>query len=767
MADEQSALCPAYAHCDSGDAEDFPRHLRVPCTKEEDSDCELLLYLRNSRELLLGASLELVEDERRPGGLRLAVLQAPASPCHLPSTVDERRQKAALVYVEHLLSEHRCITAVEINGSTPQPESLLAALKCNLAVKSVTVRLALDQIDKPNVRVLEVVNELSHLDELEFASVSGNTHWRCEDALLNATYLKGPLMERRTEHLTSLDVSALRLSTEKVRRLVWALIWNHTITELAVPESVFCAYYFDNGELFARYLKKKKATLRKLTLKALGVFKDPENALATLAEAFCGMTTLEELDMDICMDRHGFEKIFAAFAKVVAQNTTLRSLGLLSAVCGSCPRPARGLIGRLLDEEGIEPWLTALRKTSSLQKLKIDCSIFAQEAFEEFLAEVANSDNLRSVVLTAHPADTSLLDLCWALRAYELCSRVRIADHHVQPESVPYISQCAEITRVSVKASHFALNDPWHYEVCGTMESVFSHFEHVTSLRVNCDRFKEQHFAALCAYLSASSALTDVEITLCIRTLDMTAEQSRDVPTRLSSALASNTNLCSVIIKGLQLGNDDLAALADAARKSRRLTEFRYMTQSGSTFDSTFGAVSTETPPSGLDSLACAALVEIQKLTHRNASRVSAAARLVLGESDSTEASMGIELFHDHPYLLELVKDGAHVDTDEAKAMIRKERKKLRMYSVHKFMRTVGVVAWSVECHPRRDGMMQLSDINEDCWSLICSYLSLGDVLETAAAPLWIRPSQPMKTKRTETEGQPNTCRRPPWYLRP
>ncbi|KAL1450293.1 hypothetical protein MTO96_028043 [Rhipicephalus appendiculatus] len=276
-----------------------------------------------------------------------------------------------------------------------------------------------------------------------------------------------------------------------------------------------------------------------------------------------------------------------------------------------------------------------------------------------------------------------------------LHNRVSIADHHIKWSDAVYFPVIVDINRVTVKASHFAFG----------MQPVFNHFEHVTSLRVNCDLFEKEDFAALCEYLSASSALTDVEITLVPCTLRMTAEQSRSVPTRLSSALTSNANLCSVILKGLQLGNDDLDALADYARKS------------------------------SLDSLACSALVDIQKSTHRNASRVSAAARFVLGERDSAEAALGIELFYDHPHLLELVRDGAPVDTVEAKAMIRHARNKVRGYGMHKFMRTAGVVAQSVECHPQRDGRLQLCDINEDCWSVICSYLSLTDVVETAAPP--------------------------------
>ncbi|KAL3199654.1 hypothetical protein MRX96_001408 [Rhipicephalus microplus] len=154
----------------------------MPCTKEGDSDCQLLLYLRRTRELLLGASLELVEDQRRPGGLRLAVVRAPASPWPMPCTMDERRKEAALQYAEYLLSEHRCVTAVEINGSMTQPPSLLAALRYNPNVKSVMVRLALDQADEANAHVLQVVNQLTHLEELEFTSVNCNTPSRREDA---------------------------------------------------------------------------------------------------------------------------------------------------------------------------------------------------------------------------------------------------------------------------------------------------------------------------------------------------------------------------------------------------------------------------------------------------------------------------------------------------------------------------------------------------------------------------------------------------------
>ncbi|XP_075744528.1 uncharacterized protein LOC142803285 [Rhipicephalus microplus] len=303
-----------------------------------------------------------------------------------------------------------------------------------------------------------------------------------------------------------------------------------------------------------------------------------------------------------------------------------------------------------------------------------------------------------------------------------------IADHHVQSMALHSLTECVHIDRVTVNAGHSA----FAVMILSNTQPVFSHFKHVTSLRVSCDLFKERNFADLCAYLSSSSVLTDVEISLCIRRLSMTEAQSRSVPCRLSLALASNTNLCSVVIKGLQLGIGDLAALADAARRSRRLTKFQYTSRTAWDSLVTRRHNVLEDPPFSLDSITCVALAEIQKSTHRNASRVSAAARFVLGERDSMEAVLGLELCHDHPHLRQLVMDGSLGNADEAKAMIEKARKKLRRYSLHKFMRAAGVVAQRVECRPQRDGGLQLSDIGEDVWSLICRYLSVADVAETA-----------------------------------
>ncbi|XP_065289032.1 uncharacterized protein [Dermacentor albipictus] len=730
------------------------RRVRVRCTKDEDSDCQLLMHLRRTSRVLLGAYLELVRDDRHPGGIRLAVVRAPSSSCSLLGTSDDPRKKAALRCAEYLLTEHRCITAVEINGSTAQPPALLAALRSSPSVRSVTVCMVLERIPQTNAAVLEAVDALSHLEELAFASVGCGL----QAVFRNITQLRGPLLERRTHHLRNLDVSVLMLSAERVNRLLCALTWNHTIAELAVGPCVFTAGF---GQLFARYLTKKDATLKKLTLRSLDLYEDQGTVLPTLAEAFCNMTTLEELNADLYMDIAGFfAGRIAPFMKVVALNSTLRCLRLPSSVCERCST----MLSRVRDPVGVpdprvaqyvEPWHTALRKNSSLRELRIDFASFDEAECSAFLGAVADSDTLRSVIVSHLPARTNPENICRMIRERGLRDRVVVADYHVGLADAGAFGRCAEITGVTVDSAHFKLPERPHLLQDRALSEVFDLAGHVTTLRVCCDFFNETAFAALCAYLSAPSALEDVEITLVRNTLEMTLEQVQSLPRRLASALASNTNLCRVIVRGVQLCNHDMDVLADVARTSRRLVEFRVTWQCNSCclFDRIFGVRNpVRGPLYSPNAYAYNVLADIQVVTRRNAEHISAAARFVLGERESVEGARSLELVHDHPHLLVLVREGAAVRGDDAKAMVKHALAQLRNYSLHQFMRLAGVVAHGVECPPQDDGRLQLADIGDDCWFVIRSYLRLADIAMTEG-----RPNLPPSTSSADETAAPAT----------
>ncbi|XP_049522320.1 uncharacterized protein LOC119449240 [Dermacentor silvarum] len=742
MSDASSA--PGAGDAGTARPSDVPKkyldRVRVPCTKNGDSVCQLLMHLRRTTQVLLGAYHELVLDDRRPGGVRLAIVRAPSSTCALLGTPDDPRKEAALRCAEYLLSEHRCITAVEINGSTPQPSSLLAALRSSVSVKSVTVCLVLERIDQTDVGVLEAVDALMNLEELAFASVGCGLQAHSR----SITQLKGPLLERSMQHLRSLDVSVITLSTERVNGLVWALTSNRTVTELTVGRRVFSAGSDESGELFARYLTKKDATLRKLTLKALDLFDDPGMVLQTLAEAFCNMTTLEELNADLWMSCAGFAGRIAPFMKVLTRNVTLRCLRLPSTICDRCST----MLSRVRNPAGIadqhaaqnvESWHAALRQNTSLRQLRIDCASFDEVECGAFFGAVANSDTLRSVVVIHLPTRTNPEDFCRMIRERGLQDRVCVADYHVTLTDGDAFRRCNEITGVTVDIVHFTLPESPRTLHGRALSEVFSLLGHVRTLRIRCDFFSETAFAALCAYVSAPSELEDVEITLIRQTLLMTPEQVRSMPRRLASALASNTKLCRVIVRGLQLCKDDLDLLADAARKSRRLVEFRtkWRCVSCCLFDRLLGERSAiRGKLYSPNAYACNVLADIKGVTRRNARRISVAARFVMGERGSGEGARAIELVHDHPCLLDMVREGAAVRSDEAKAMIKHALAQVRNFSLHEFMRLARVVAQRVECPPQDgDDGLQLADIGHDCWLVIRSYLTLEDIAMTARHP--------------------------------
>ncbi|KAK8786797.1 hypothetical protein V5799_023429 [Amblyomma americanum] len=50
------------------------------------------------------------------------------------------------------------------------------------------------------------------------------------------------------------------------------------------------------------------------------------------------------------------------------------------------------------------------------------------------------------------------------------------------------------------------------------------------------------------------------------------------------------------------------------------------------------------------------------------------------------------------------------------------------------FMRFTGVVRERVVCHPRGDGLMQLDQLDEDCWKHVRRYLMVEDIRISALA---------------------------------
>ncbi|XP_075559468.1 uncharacterized protein LOC142590980 [Dermacentor variabilis] len=579
----------------------------------------------------------------------------------------------------------------------------------------------------------EVIKSCSHLESLAFKVLDFEKEWGIKTSLF------GRSLDLDWHHLTTLDAAELSMSPSEASSLIHALIGNKTITDLRVGQSVFGYRDESSKALFASYLAKQDSALRKLTLKS-NRYADSDLLLRELIDAFCKMTSLEELDADIVVMTPEFVVAVSLFAEVVLRSASLRSLRLPSTFCECCGSIRYG--GVYIPEpkaaQCMKPWFAALRRPNlPLSKLCIDLRRFGEAECHAFFGAVAETNALKSLVVLSLPAIDRPDRVCATIQERGLNDRVVIHWHYVR--KTKRLQRCPQISSVSVRMRHLKSNDDFPFQtVISALEAVGG-CAHITSLRLNCDNFNRSMFSALAAFIRAPSTLTDVNINVAFVCTRLIKQENRDVQTELVKALASNLKLVSVNLKGVLLAKDDFKRLAHGASKSLNLTEFA-MTPAcvfSARHGKAHGAlkccwVHRANAWTG-ESIENIALANILETTRRNASAVLAAAQFVLGEEDGAEGARSIELMQDHPRLLEMVSEGGDVTKADAKEMISSALLRVRHLSLDEFMRMTGVVKETVECLADPGSRRQLCDLNLDCWFHIRRFLKMADVLQPRA----------------------------------
>ncbi|XP_075557300.1 uncharacterized protein LOC142589655 [Dermacentor variabilis] len=712
-----SAALPPDARCDSDGARKRPRYLHPECAKRHGGRCQLLQHRCQINEFLLLADLELCEDGRgRSGGdARLAVTRKIDCRFVFYSSPDDQRE--SLNVARGLLLEHRCITAVELSCIAMNYGPLLAALERNDAVKSLTLWLKSDDVIDASLFML--TDTLSRLDELIFM----DCFWykKCKSTI----WVECVLLEENVAHLTTLNVAHLAMTEAAAARFILALVQSQTIADLTIGRDVM---YCNDGRNFSRYLTKQGTSLKKLTylIKSTDIFPfSRRDVLERHVNALCRMTTLEELNFDFDDADADSARYCATYAKLVSPS--LRRLWLPRTPCREWvyDQPSWD------NSECMELWLTALRKRSKLNELRIDLWCFAEPQCLAFFEAVADNATLRHVVVRHLPVAAKLDAMCSAIRQLGLSDRVVVEDQYYCYRNMWSLRECTEIAGVTIRKPCASLAQHAYLEDVRATFEVLSRIRHRISLRVDCDGFDVATFAALTALIRSRSALAAVELDMEYERHDVQDWQRRDAhASEVLSALASNPNLTRVSIYGLPPRvYDCLHVLATSARKNRNLVHVCITPLvAPEAFSSDFGSHGDERKKASRN-YENFVLVNIQKATRRNASRVMTAAGFVLRRQDSEHGARYLETMHDHPWLLELVREGAAVSNGEAKAMVSEAFKAVRCFGLDEFMRMAGVVRSKVECVRPRRTEVQLADIGVHCWLHIRQYLKLEDIM--------------------------------------
>ncbi|XP_070381051.1 uncharacterized protein [Dermacentor albipictus] len=534
------------------------------------------------------------------------------------------------------------------------------------------------------------------------------------------------------DHLTALDVSEVEMSDNHACWLIRELTENKSITELSVSQWVFGYRDEASNALFARYLAKEDCVLRKLTLKS-EAFYYRGLPLREIVDAVCKMNTLEELNADIETTSEVFMSMVTLFAEVIPHSATLRRLRLPSTSC-ECLASFWNPYLQLPDHQAakyMESLCQALQKQNSvLSRLCIDMRTFREADCNAFFHAVAGNKALKTVVVNTLPCIDRLGSVSRTIRERGLDDRV-VVKGHCEHDNTRQLQQCPQICNATINAEIPIANVP--RSIIPSLR-VVSGCHHITSLRVVCYSCERNEYSALAAYIRGSTALTEVEIELIPTPILWKSPELREAEGELVSAVASNTKLVRVNLKGLKLSYDDLKVLARGDSRSLSLTEFaatsawmfyerRAKQVRSCPVHETEAFLEASDPKDG-------ALADIMEVAWKNASAVSDAADFVLGEQDGVEGARALELMRDHPRLLERVMEDADATKAEAKKRIRSALVRVRSSSIDESMTMTGVVKEAVQClsHPgaRR---LQLADIGHDCWLHIRSFLKIADVV--------------------------------------
>ncbi|XP_054923614.1 uncharacterized protein [Dermacentor andersoni] len=712
-----------------------PRSLCVPCTKTPDERCQLLQHREAINEVLLGAGLELCEDVRQVGGARLAVTPISACKYQLWDSPDDWVRSAALILASDLLTCHsRCFTALEIYSTAGCTSQALYALSKSAALKSLTVCLVDDESrHRTHHAVFGFVHALPSLEELVFKTESDTRYSTIK-------FGHGHLLGRALRNLTTLDVRALEMSTYNAVQLVKALIENRTVADLAVGGCVYRAGFNGTpGEVFARYLTTSAATLKKLTLSD-GPVCDDLVLWKTLIPAFCEMITLEELNLDLSIGYEIFPEVTALLAEVVLHCPTIRLLQL--------PRQGQSCRGQFLNGDRdprynvahwMRAWLKALRTTYSLLELRLSLPDMDKVECRALLQAVANNKALKKVVLQEVPLITNtegsadLMVLSKTIQELSLGDRVRLMNLSVTYRNAPKILASTKPSTVNFDNLRIEFSAQHDLEPLKACCEVLSRRGTTTSFNVCCGLMSLAAFDNLLDWLAKSSTLTHAEIFPCDHAgiVDFCGH-CVVMYDRVVSALARNASIARVSFVGpVQVQSTHLEALWYCARKHRNL-------------------IGISLPPTWRDIDTCIRLYrdspnmnlyvdwmrELQRLMLKNAARISVAARFVLGE-DIRKGARLIERLHEHPRLLELVREGASVTDAEAQEMAQRAMERVRDCSLRDYMRLTGVIKEKVERLDTDSREVHLVNLPADFWLMVRRCLKITHVVIPRGVQVW------------------------------
>ncbi|KAH7943681.1 uncharacterized protein LOC119400047 [Rhipicephalus sanguineus] len=686
---------------------------RTRCTSGEGRLCDIFRDLNLWNEFFWQVGLEL--RELTPGQLFLVEMHGAYVPLEMP---EQKHEAATLLH--RLLTLHRCIVSVDLNGYIFKGHHQLI---CDALRKSPSIRklklCLLTMNTYASQSFAAALPHLNHLRELE-----------CRQVHFDRTFLDG-LSEflANTESLTTLTMSHLHIEREDAVVILQGLKRNKTITTLSLNTCILSPVSSRCGFMFADYLRENQ-TLH--TLSVTSRYLKNVIELRLIIRALFHNRTLSELNLiRFSLDNENIQLI----TRLLGQNKTLRRFHMVGCVwyerapqcCINSKMQHMENFGNVSSR--IRPWLVALTENKTLDELTLDMSCFNSDECRSFFKALASNASLKKITVE-RLRRKDVAEICRALRETGMRERFFLGIHHVIQDPVATLTECKELSRISVDSTILHDFDPLHTTLC-----LLPSCSHVTSLclRVSQELFNNRVSSLIAQYITGTTVLRELELTFFF---DSGSWNAVDRPERaLVQALSVNKGIRRLFIGGLCFDETETGMLADMLQHSRTLCDLsfypddyksavllvRKLSPSFSTNYTLLSMRLSKRRELGADWFTVADVVR------RNFSLVTRAAHFVAGTRHKYCAAAA-EQVHFNPGLVTKVQELASVDEGEAALRIKNSLKSFS--ELDEFMRMAGVVKESVACHRRDDGQTQLVDLGRDCWLCIRQYLKVGDILD-------------------------------------
>lgn len=692
----------------------------LPCTEGAGKLCQIWGDLTLWNEFLWLVDAQLLEVT--PGVLGVVCLHGEVS----APVYDNILRRHACMLLHWLVKEHRCVKVLELEGTViPRGHHLFCdALRVSSGLRRLKLRRYYFE-DTVSKAIVGAIGSLAMLEELDISKLNLSM-----DAVIDLASLLTDMKSLRS--FSFCDISLVEStaqiffeslgSAKHITALVLAKICvRHDREDAPLPERVY------NPEPIFKMLEQN-TVLKKLHLRSFSWL--PSDA-QPMVKAMSKNATLESLVIDDLF----WSMDIDFFAELMESNTGLKELALPYVIIGC-----------------FTPFVRAIQKNSSLQKLTLGVSKIDAAEAELFFQAVACSHSLEHVNLGSIGRE-NVKDFCRIRKDTGTETRVEFKTRFENP------TLCCETFNICKSLGNICFS--FHYNhidpavLCGLFDQLqVCHW--LAKLSISFYKVIDDASAAsLARYVSSAKALKDLELDF---------ETSESTLPVLLEGISSNKSISKLSLNPWAFDVPESQMFGAMLKASMTLNELTLRASHCSESDDEFwddpsfaillyipSCLSQNYTVIDVDISdhreAEEDMFRVKDTMRRNLSFLQRAAQFAMGVR-SKQCAEAFERVHRSEALVTKLQELACVTKAEAREKIKSSLRDLD----ENFLVMAGVVRKKVVCVEPTSGQITLDRIGVDNWLQIRSYLKVGDVLDEPVAECQKAPAKRRHVRKRKLE---------------